>query len=171
MRIQGLPRDLILFRRLMRRLTLTWALQLPDPLPAVAPFLADLRNVMEPFLIGLGATEPRREWIFQGINDLLYAKYQGWPRGKRERPTTPAELANDLATFVKGQASSVYWWHEFKDYEGPVARALGAAEHCRTCPPKAHRYRTFSEMVMKAGIPGDGSDQCHGNCVCSVVKV
>ena len=51
----------------------------------------------------------------------------------------------------------------------PVRRYLDpTADHCETCPPKAREYESWSAMVAEVGIPGDGQDQCDGNCRCGV---
>lgn len=43
------------------------------------------------------------------------------------------------------------------------------AKHCHTCPPKAGEYDSWSEMLrICGGLPGDGSDDCRGNCRCWV---
>lgn len=43
------------------------------------------------------------------------------------------------------------------------------ADHCTTCPPKEKIYDSWEAMVAEAGIPGDGSDECFGNCRCLVL--
>lgn len=51
----------------------------------------------------------------------------------------------------------------------PVRRVLDPlAQHCSTCPPKAHEYASWEAMVAEAGVPGDGSDECDGRCRCGV---
>jgi hypothetical protein len=42
------------------------------------------------------------------------------------------------------------------------------AEHCTTCPPKAHEYTDWDTMVGDVGLPGDGSDECDGRCRCQI---
>lgn len=56
-------------------------------------------------------------------------------------------------------------------FEGqPISRILTAfEEHCSTCPGKARIYANAEEMVrLCGGWPGDGSDECHGNCLCGL---
>jgi len=52
----------------------------------------------------------------------------------------------------------------------PVRRGMTAFElHCLTCPRKAGLYLHLAECIAKCGgWPGDGSDQCHGNCLCYI---
>lgn len=52
----------------------------------------------------------------------------------------------------------------------PVRRGMTAFEaHCLTCPSKAGLYTNIRECIEKCGgWVGDGSDQCHGNCLCYV---
>lgn len=52
----------------------------------------------------------------------------------------------------------------------PVRRLLDpAAAHCITCPPKAHEYGSWNEMLaFTGGLPADGSDDCHSNCRCQI---
>lgn len=52
----------------------------------------------------------------------------------------------------------------------PVRRGMTAFEaHCLTCPSKAGLYVNLAECIAKCGgWVGDGSDQCHGNCLCYV---
>jgi hypothetical protein len=51
----------------------------------------------------------------------------------------------------------------------PVRRVLDPlAEHCTTCPPKAHEYADWDTMVGDVGLPGDGSDECDGRCRCQI---
>lgn len=54
---------------------------------------------------------------------------------------------------------------------GPVVRVLGLTEHhCRTCPPKAGEYPSLAVAIaVCGGLPGDGSDDCHGNCYCRIM--
>ncbi|MBI2301152.1 MAG: hypothetical protein HYU66_19770 [Armatimonadetes bacterium] len=41
------------------------------------------------------------------------------------------------------------------------------AEHCTTCPGKARTFGSLAECLAETGgWPGDGSDECHGNCLC-----
>ena len=43
------------------------------------------------------------------------------------------------------------------------------AAHCPTCPPKAHEYASWDDMIAYCGgLPADGSDQCYSNCRCTV---
>lgn len=56
-------------------------------------------------------------------------------------------------------------------FEGqPVSRIMTAFEdHCATCPGKARLYASVEAMVRECGgWPGDGSDECHGNCLCGL---
>lgn len=56
-------------------------------------------------------------------------------------------------------------------FEGvPVSRVMTAFEsHCLTCPGKAKIYPSLEAYLAETGgWPGDGSDQCHGNCLCSL---
>lgn len=56
-------------------------------------------------------------------------------------------------------------------FEGqPVSRVMTAFEdHCLTCPGKAKIYPDLEAYLAETGgWPGDGSDQCHGNCLCSL---
>ncbi|NUQ01397.1 MAG: hypothetical protein HUU35_16260 [Armatimonadetes bacterium] len=42
-------------------------------------------------------------------------------------------------------------------------------DHCASCPGKARLYANVEAMVEETGgWPGDGSDDCHGNCLCSL---
>ncbi len=52
----------------------------------------------------------------------------------------------------------------------PVRRGMTAFElHCLTCPSKTGLYLNLAECIAKCGgWPGDGSDQCHGNCLCYI---
>jgi len=51
----------------------------------------------------------------------------------------------------------------------PVRRVLNPlARHCTTCPPKEREYANWDAMVVEAGVPGDGSDECDGRCRCGV---
>ena len=50
-----------------------------------------------------------------------------------------------------------------------VERVLDpGAQHCSTCPGKAKIYDNWETMISQAGLPGDGSDQCHSNCRCII---
>ena len=43
------------------------------------------------------------------------------------------------------------------------------AAHCASCPPKAHEYSSWDEMLAyTGGLPADGSDDCHSNCRCTI---
>lgn len=54
-------------------------------------------------------------------------------------------------------------------YTGRVRRVLDpGAKHCMTCPPKAGVYDSYDDMVNEVGLPGDGDDDCVGNCRCTV---
>lgn len=60
-------------------------------------------------------------------------------------------------------------WAMAKRGDPPVRRFLDpSADHCPTCPGKEREYANWNEMVALAGIPGDGSDVCNGNCRCGV---
>lgn len=52
----------------------------------------------------------------------------------------------------------------------PIQRVMTAFEnHCATCPGKADLYADLEDYLARAGgWPGDGSDECHGNCLCSL---
>jgi hypothetical protein len=52
----------------------------------------------------------------------------------------------------------------------PIRRVLTPEfDHCETCPPKARTYSSFDDYLSEGGnIPGDGGDDCHGNCGCSL---
>jgi len=51
----------------------------------------------------------------------------------------------------------------------PVTRHLDPeARHCSTCPEKAGDYKSWEDMANTVGVPGDGSDECLGNCRCFV---
>lgn len=77
---------------------------------------------------------------------------------------------NRIGMYSSGQWQSV--WQGFGDAldsEAPVTRVLDdLAEHCATCPVKAKTYDNFTAMVDEAGVPGDGSDDCGGNCRCQL---
>lgn len=50
-----------------------------------------------------------------------------------------------------------------------VERKLDAkADHCETCPDKEGIYESWDDMESEAGVPGDGSDDCYGNCRCTI---
>lgn len=55
----------------------------------------------------------------------------------------------------------------------PVRRIMSAGEqHCGSCPAKARTYASLEECIAECGgWPGDGSDDCHGNCLCSLEPV
>ncbi len=51
-----------------------------------------------------------------------------------------------------------------------VRRVLDdGAQHCDTCPPKAHEFPNWQTMIDQVGLPGDGSDRCFSNCRCIVL--
>lgn len=54
--------------------------------------------------------------------------------------------------------------------DGPVRRILlTESQHCTTCPPKARTYPSLADCeLFCGGLPGDGSDQCYGNCNCTI---
>jgi len=57
----------------------------------------------------------------------------------------------------------------FNQQDMTVTRNLDeAADHCATCPDKAGDYKSWDAMVNAVGVPGDGSDDCLGNCRCYV---
>jgi len=48
-------------------------------------------------------------------------------------------------------------------------RVMLSAEHCATCPGKQGGPYTIIQ-VQAMGLPGDGSDECGGNCGCVLVR-
>lgn len=61
------------------------------------------------------------------------------------------------------------WAAMMRRGDPPTRRYLDpSADHCETCPPKAHEYESYSSMVAQVGLPSDGSDQCRSNCRCGV---
>lgn len=91
---------------------------------------------------------------------------------------TGQALRDAVSSFVSraGLYAGAYWeaiWLGLgdrlrkRDKPPRVRRLLDVhADHCETCPVKARIYDSFDDMVLQAGIPGDGSDACGGNCRC-----
>lgn len=74
-----------------------------------------------------------------------------------------------------GSYAGTYWeaiWAGTGDAYGErrVKRELDPmAKHCNTCPDKEGIYESFEAMEDEVGLPGDGNDDCLGNCRCKIL--
>ena len=82
-----------------------------------------------------------------------------------------------LSPFVSriGLYSGSFWasiWQGQRDAtpaDVRVKRILHGSDHCDTCPGKEGVYDSYDDMVSQCGgVPGDGSDTCLGNCLCTI---
>lgn len=117
----------------------------------------------------LGAMAATSMDYFNGFTDDLKTALAQQPTDQSLQDTL-APLKARIATY-----SGTYWqgiWTGAGDAVGNVRvkRELDPnAKHCDTCPPKEGIYDSFEEMEAQVGIPGDGSDDCLGNCRCRVL--
>lgn len=150
------------------------------------------RHLTDAFGMGLAGEDPTDD----GIDNLkeVGKKSKGYFKDSlldslRETFLTIAASDHPAGNFNFGEGIESYrsrfrsyggaWWNALwvgvgdnlvqAETQLQVRRILDdGATHCDTCPGKAKTYDSFEQMVSEAGIPGDGSDTCLGNCRCHV---
>jgi hypothetical protein len=83
---------------------------------------------------------------------------------------TEAQTIGWIAQTLGGGAHAGFVMGGVGDETGQVYRVMAAeSDHCVTCPPKARIYANLADCIDRCGgVPGDGSDQCCGNCNCHI---
>lgn len=128
-------------------------------------------------LVGVGGTTLRdapTQRRVAGVLETTQAKLDSLVERVEAEDISAAQAAAWAGQAVRGSVRSaqmiggVSWYSD-----QPIQRIMGAGEkHCGTCPGKAGSYDNLEHyLAVCGGWPGDGSDDCHGNCYCSLEPV
>lgn len=110
----------------------------------------------------------------QSVDDALVARINALAARYDAGEISARQLANWSGQTQRGLARTAEQMGGMARIgDEPVRRVMKAGEdHCGTCPSKIGTYASLEEcLAVCGGWPGDGSDDCHGNCYCTIEPV